>query len=59
MSVLGSIVGAVFLCVVDNALILLGVNPYWYQAFLGLLILAAIGLERGRLSFLGRWGSAR
>lgn len=59
VSVLGAIVGAVFLCVIDNALILLGINPYWYQAFLGLLILGAIGLERGRLSFLERWRPAR
>lgn len=55
VGVLGTLVGVMFLSVVDKALILLGANPYWYQAFLGLLILGAVGLERGRVSLARAW----
>lgn len=54
VSVLGTLLGACFLSLIDNGLIILGVNSYWYQVFLGGIILIAIGLERGRLSLLGR-----
>lgn len=54
ISVVGAILGACFLEMIDNALILLGVNPYWYQVFLGLIILGALVLERGRVSIVTR-----
>jgi ribose/xylose/arabinose/galactoside ABC-type transport system permease subunit len=54
ISVVGAILGACFLEMIDNALILLGVNPYWYQVFLGLIILGALVLERGRISVVSR-----
>ena len=54
ISVVGAILGACFLEMIDNALILMGVNPYWYQVFLGLIILGALILERGRVTVVSR-----
>lgn len=48
ISVVGTILGALALSLIQNLLILGGVNQYWYQVGLGLLIIAAVGLERLR-----------
>jgi rhamnose transport system permease protein len=45
-SVYGAALGAVLLTVIGAALPVLGVNPFWQKAAVGLLILAAIGLDR-------------
>jgi rhamnose transport system permease protein len=45
-SVYGAALGAVLLTVIGAALPVLGVNPFWQQAVVGLLILGAIGLDR-------------
>jgi rhamnose transport system permease protein len=45
-SVYGAALGAVLLTVIGAALPVLGVNPFWQRAAVGLLILAAIGLDR-------------
>jgi ribose transport system permease protein len=51
-TVLGSVLGAVFIGILRNAIILLGVSPYWQQASSGLVIIAVIMasavLARGR-----------
>jgi ribose transport system permease protein len=51
-TVLGSILGAIFIGILRNAIILLGVSPYWQQASSGLIIIAVIMasslLARGR-----------
>jgi rhamnose transport system permease protein len=45
-SVYGAALGAVLLTVIGAALPVLGVNQFWERAAVGLLILAAIGLDR-------------
>jgi rhamnose transport system permease protein len=45
-SVYGAALGAVLLTTIGSALPVLGVNPFWQQAAVGALILAAIGLDR-------------
>jgi ribose transport system permease protein len=51
-TVLGSVLGAIFIGILRNAIILLGVSPYWQQASSGLVIIAVIMasavLARGR-----------
>jgi ribose transport system permease protein len=41
-TVLGSILGAVFIGILRNGIVLLGVSPYWQQASSGLVIIAVI-----------------
>jgi rhamnose transport system permease protein len=45
-SVYGAALGAVLLTTIGAALPVLGINPFWQQAAVGALILAAIGLDR-------------
>ncbi|GIG91474.1 ABC transporter permease [Plantactinospora endophytica] len=45
-SVYGAALGAVLLSTIGSALPVLKVNPFWQQAVVGALILAAIGLDR-------------
>jgi ribose transport system permease protein len=48
ITALGIFVGATIMVMIKNGLILLKTNVYWEQAFLGMLILAAIGIDRIR-----------
>jgi ribose transport system permease protein len=54
VSVVGTVLGATLLAVIENGLVLSAVDFYWYQAFLGVIILGAILLERGRLAVTRR-----
>jgi rhamnose transport system permease protein len=45
-SVYGAALGALLLTTIGSALPVLGVSPFWQQAAVGVLILAAIGLDR-------------
>lgn len=53
VSVAGTVLGAVFLVVLSNGLVLLGVSDYWYQSFLGVVLLAALVIDRGRRAVVG------
>ncbi|MHB8278371.1 MAG: ABC transporter permease [Candidatus Humimicrobiaceae bacterium] len=44
-SVLATIFGSLFVIIVNNGLILMKVNPYWYNIFLGFLILISISID--------------
>lgn len=48
VSIAGTMLGALLLAMVANALIIAGVSQYWYQAGLGVVILLAVGVEIGR-----------
>jgi ribose transport system permease protein len=48
VSVSGALLGAIFVAVLQNALVLLNVSGFWIQFFLGLILLAAVGLDRWR-----------
>ena len=61
-SVYGAALGAVLLTTIGSALPVLGINPFWQQAAVGALILAAIGLDRAlavRVARRLRGGRAR
>jgi rhamnose transport system permease protein len=45
-SVYGAALGAVLLTTIGAALPVLGIDPFWQRAAVGVLILAAIGLDR-------------
>jgi len=49
VSVVGTVLGAALLAMIANALVIVGVSQYWYQAGLGLIILGAVALDRLRL----------
>ncbi len=48
ISVVGTLLGAVLVTVISNGLLLLQVGEFWVQAFLGLILLAAVVLDRVR-----------
>ena len=54
VSVLGTFLGAVLVSMLTNGLLLLRVGEFWVQAFLGLLLLAAVLLDLGRRHLLAR-----
>ena len=52
VSVLGTVLGAALLAMIANALVIVGVSQYWYQAGLGLIILGAVALDQLRLKLI-------
>lgn len=46
--IVGTVIGAVLAAVFRNGLLLLGIDPFWQGTFIGLLIIAAVGLDRLR-----------
>ncbi len=45
-SILGTLLGVAILGVLSNGLVLLGVSPFWQTAFIGVVIIAAVGIDR-------------
>jgi ribose transport system permease protein len=54
VSVLGTFLGAVLVSLLSSGLLLLQVGEFWVRAFLGLLLLAAVLLDKARRVFLAR-----
>jgi ribose transport system permease protein len=52
VSVVGTVLGAALLAMIANAIVIVGVSQYWYQAGLGLIILGAVTLDQARLRLL-------
>jgi ribose transport system permease protein len=48
VSVFGTLAALVILALINNALVLLGIDPFWVQLILGLLILAVVAANRMR-----------
>ena len=46
-SILGTIIGALIIGVLNNGLVLLGVSPFWQQVIKGIVILAAVIIDKG------------
>jgi ribose transport system permease protein len=53
MSVIGTCLGVLVVALINQALVMLAVDPFYVQVLLGLLILAAVGLNRLREARLG------
>jgi ribose/xylose/arabinose/galactoside ABC-type transport system permease subunit len=47
-SILGTVMGAILLALIQNGLILLGISAYWQQVFSGAIIIIAVGLNMWR-----------
>ncbi|HHX36527.1 MAG TPA: ABC transporter permease [Clostridiaceae bacterium] len=47
-NMLGTLIGAIFISVLQNGLTILNVNTYWQQVCMGLVLLLAVGLDRFR-----------
>lgn len=47
-SILGTVLGATLLALIQNGLILLGISAYWQQVFSGAIIILAVGLNMWR-----------
>lgn len=56
VSVVGAILGAVLVTVLQNGLVLLNVGSFWVQFYLGITLLAAVGLDRWRSVYAQRKG---
>jgi ribose transport system permease protein len=52
VSVVGALFGALLLALIDNGLVLIGVNVFFYQAVQGLVLVAALAVDRGRKSYV-------
>jgi len=48
VSVAGAVLGAILLAVISNGLVFLSIDVYWNQFIQGIIILAAVGLDRVR-----------
>jgi len=59
VSVIGAVLGAILLSVLQNGLILMNVSGFWIQFFLGLALLAAVGIDRWRSVYSTRAGKVR
>lgn len=56
VSVIGAMLGAILLSILQNGLILLNVSGFWIQFFLGLALLVAVGIDRRRSVYAARVG---
>ena len=54
ISVVGTLLGAVLVAIINNGLLLAQVGEFWVQTFLGLILLAAVVLDRVRGAFAER-----
>lgn len=57
VSVIGAILGAVFVEIIGSGLYMMQIGQFWIQTALGLVLLGAILLERGRASMAVRRGT--
>lgn len=57
-AVLGTVLGALLVSIITNGLFLLKVGEFWVQLFLGLILLGAVLLDRGRARLARAAGAA-
>ena len=46
--ILGTLVGAIFIATLINGLVILNVTSFWQQLIMGLVVLAAVGIDQYR-----------
>lgn len=54
VSIVGTIFGAALMALITNFLIVVGVNFFWFQTFLGFILLGAFAIDRARLAYLAQ-----
>jgi ribose transport system permease protein len=57
VNILGTVLGAILLTLVANSLVHLQVSVYWVTFINGLIIMAAVGIERIRAISAEKWGA--
>jgi ribose/xylose/arabinose/galactoside ABC-type transport system permease subunit len=50
---LGTLLGTIFLGVIENGLVLVGVPFYWQLVFIGYLLVAAVSIQLYRSRMIG------
>ncbi|NEU30197.1 ABC transporter permease [bacterium LRH843] len=56
VTVFGTLFGAVLMAIIINGLVLINISSFWFQLFLGIILLAAFEVNRIRLQLLGQKG---
>jgi ribose transport system permease protein len=56
VSVIGTLLGAILVTILQNGLVLLKVGSFWVQFYLGITLLIAVGLDRWRSYYAQRIG---
>lgn len=56
VSVIGTLLGAVLVTILQNGLVLLNVGSFWVQFYLGITLLLAVGLDRWRSVYIQKKG---
>jgi len=59
VSVIGTLLGAGLVTILQNGLVLLKVGSFWIQFYLGITLLIAVGLDRWRSYYAQRMGLAK
>ena len=54
VSIIGTFLGACLMTIITNALVLFGVNSYWFQAFTGSILLLAFAINKARVDISSR-----
>lgn len=54
VSVIGTIFGAALMALITSMLVIVGVNFYWFQTFLGFILIGAYALDRARVAYLSQ-----
>ncbi len=54
VSIVGTLLGAIMMTVITNALVLFGVNSYWFQVFTGSILLIAFAINKARMDMSAR-----
>jgi ribose transport system permease protein len=52
VNIVGTLFGAVLMSIIVNGLIMVNISQYWFQAFMGLILLGAFEIDRVRASIL-------
>lgn len=48
----GTLVGAIFIAMLQNGLVILNVSSFWQQVIMGLVVLVAVGIDKYRKAFI-------
>ena len=56
VSVIGTLLGAILVTILQNGLVLLKIGSFWVQFYLGITLLIAVGLDRWRSYYAHRIG---
>ncbi|GAG63722.1 unnamed protein product [marine sediment metagenome] len=47
-TIAGTILGAIFLSIIQNGMLMLHINPFWQNVVIGVVMILALGIEQYR-----------